>query len=162
MKATTRRQMLASVPAAALSGLPATAGAVANPTAQKRQENAATDDPVFAAIARHRRATQALSALRDPPDALVTQLSRAEVAAFLAWLTTPPTTLAGIVATLDYASRRAYEDRNGSHVYTNLAEAAQYDPDDSDGDPDDVLKAGEQFPAMIAAALRKIAAEKIF
>ena len=46
-------------------------------------------------------------------------------------------------------------------MYTNLAEAAQYDPDDSDGDPDDVLKAGEQFPAMIAAALRQIVAAKL-
>ena len=152
MKATTvsRRQMLASVPAAtaALSSTPAAA-------------RAAINDPVFAVIARHRETVQALTALHEPPEELVTQLSRAEVAAFLAWLTTPPTTLAGVVATLDYASRRAHEDGNGNHVYTNLAEAAQYDPDDSDGDPDDVLKAGEQFPAMIAAALRQIVAAKL-
>jgi hypothetical protein len=162
MKATvSRRQMLATIPAAttALSGFPTTAGAVANATVQKRLANAATDDPVFAAIARHRQATQALSALHEPPEALVTQLLRAEVDAFLAWLTTPPTTLAGVIATLDHASRRAYEDGSGTHVYTNLSEAAQYDP--ADGDPDGALTAGEQFPAMIAAALRKISADKL-
>ena len=154
MKVTTRRQMLASVPAAtaALGGLPATAKGVSNIGAP------AADDPVFAAIARHRQAAQALVALHEPPEALVTRLSRAEVETFLAWLTTPPTTLAGVIATLEHASRRAYEDRN-SHVYTNLAEAAQYDPED--GDPDGALKAGEQFPAMVATALRKIMAAKL-
>jgi hypothetical protein len=30
--------------------------------------------------------------------------------AFLAWLMTPPTTLADVIARLDHASRRAYED----------------------------------------------------
>jgi hypothetical protein len=156
MKATTvsRRQMLASVPAAtaALGGLPATAKGVSI------IDTPAADDPVFAAIERHRQAMQALSVLHEPPEALITQLARAEVEAFLAWLTTPPTTLAGIIATLEHASHRGYEDGSG-HVYTNLAEAAQYDPDDSD--PDGALKAGEQFPAMVAAALRQIVAGKL-
>jgi hypothetical protein len=138
-----RRHVLASVPAvtAALSGPPASAAGAAY-------------DPVFAAIEKHRQAAQAISKAHEPSDALVTQLSGAEVEAFLAWLTTPPTTLAGVIATLEHASRRAYAEGNGSHVYTNLAESALYDPDD--GDPDDILKAGEQFPAMVAAALRKI------
>jgi hypothetical protein len=150
MKATvSRRQMLASVPAAtaALSGLLASAAG-------------ATTDPVLAAIEKHRQAIQALSALHEPPEALVTQLARAEVDAFLAWLTTPPVTLAGVIATLEYASHQPYvsDHHPDDHVYTNLAEAAQYDP--GDGDPDGILKAGEQFPAMIAAALRKMAAKK--
>jgi hypothetical protein len=51
--------------------------------------------------------------------------------AFLAWLTTPPTTMAGAIATLEHASRHAYE------------------------------AAGEAFPAMIAQALRKIATDKL-
>jgi hypothetical protein len=75
------------------------------------------------------------------------------VDAFLAWLTTPPTTLAGVLATLDHAARRAHEDGNRSHVYTNLAKASQYDlmakfPQ--------CPEAAEQFPAMIATALHKI------
>jgi hypothetical protein len=51
------------------------------------------------------------------------------------------------------------EDGNGSHVYANLAESAQYD---SDGQQDarDILKAADRFPAMIAAALRKVGAKK--
>jgi hypothetical protein len=170
MKATTvsRRQMLASVPAAtAALGLPAAAGANAPPVQKEalqdngdygpRGANAPigiADDPVFAAIERHRQATQALSAQHEPSDALVTQLSRAEVGAFLAWLTTPPATLAGVIATLEYASHRRVSDSPDDHVYANLAEAAQYIP--GEDDPDDILKAGERFPAMVAAALRKI------
>jgi hypothetical protein len=58
MKATTvsRRQMLASFQP--LHSAPFLAGA---------------DDPVFAAIERHREAVQALAALHEPPDALVPQ-----------------------------------------------------------------------------------------
>jgi hypothetical protein len=59
-----------------------------------------TDDPVFAAIERHHQAAQALSAVHKPPDALLEHLSAAEEDAFFAWLTTPPTTMAGVIATL--------------------------------------------------------------
>jgi hypothetical protein len=45
---------------------------------------------------------------------------------------------------------RVREDDNGSHVYANLAEAAQYGAD-GDADSHDILRAGEAFPAMIAA-----------
>jgi hypothetical protein len=48
--------------------------------------------------------------------------------------TTPPTTLAGVIATLNHASRRSDEDGNGDHAYTNLAEGAQYVPSNDDGD----------------------------
>jgi hypothetical protein len=112
-----------------------------------------TDDPVFAAIERHHQAAQALSAAHEPPDALLEQLSAAEEDAFVAWLTTPPTTMAGVIATLTYASRRACE----AAAYANLAESAQYCPGDGEDHPSDILTAGEQFPAMIAAALCKIA-----
>jgi hypothetical protein len=130
-----------------MSGLPASA------------EGARADDPVFAAIERHREAAQAVAAAHEPPEAILDELSRTEENALLAWLTTQPTTLAGVIATLEYASHQPYvSDYPNNHVYTNLAEAAQYDP--GNGDPDGILKAGEQFPAMIATALRQILAEK--
>jgi hypothetical protein len=110
------------------------------------------DDPMFAAIERHRTAMQALAAAHEPPDALIEQLSGAEQDALLAWLTTPPTTMAGVVASLAYASYRPPDNE-----YANLAESAQYCRGDGDSDPNDILTAGEQFPAMIAAVLRKIA-----
>jgi hypothetical protein len=122
-------------------------------------EGAPAGDPTFAAIERHREAAQALSAAHDPPEALLDELSRTEENALLAWLTTPPTTLAGVIATLEYASHRPYvSDYPNDHVYTNLAESAQYDPGSGNGH--NVLAAGEQFPAMIATALSQILAEK--
>jgi hypothetical protein len=111
-----------------------------------------TDDPVFAAIERHRQVARTLSATHEPPDEILEQLSAAEEDAFLAWLTTPPTTMAGVIATLEYASRRACE----AAPYANLAESAQYCRGDGEDDPSDILTAGEQFPQMIAEALQKI------
>jgi hypothetical protein len=142
-----RRLLLAIVPAAAVTS---TAAPAAN---EKRVCYLPTDNPVFAAIARDRGAVHGLSAAHEPSDALLAQLSRAETDAFLAWLTTPPTTRAGVIAILEHASRRAREEGNGSHVYTSLAESALYDPG---GDPDDILTTGEQSPAMVAAALRPL------
>jgi hypothetical protein len=142
MKATTvsYRTLMAGIPAAAR------ANAAPGP-------HSATTDPVFAAIARHREAVQALTTAHEPPDELVTQLLRAEVDAFLAWLATPPTTLAGALATLEYASHRpSVWDYPDDHVYTGPAKAAQYD---------DILEACEQFPAVIAATLRQMVAEKL-
>jgi hypothetical protein len=111
-------------------------------------------DPVLVAIERHRKAAQALSAAHEPSDALLNQLCGAEQDAFLVWLTTPLSTIAGIIATLEHAAVK-YSD--GFDNYANLAESAQYCRGDGDSDPDDVVTAGERFPAMIATALRKIA-----
>jgi hypothetical protein len=112
------------------------------------------DDPVFTAIERHRKAMQALAAAHEPPDALIDQLSSTEQDAFLAWLTTPPTTMASVIATLTYASRRACE----AAAYANLAESAQYSPGDGEDDPSDILTAGEAFPPMIPTAVRELCA----
>jgi hypothetical protein len=146
MKATTvsRRQMLATMPAAAAT---MTGGAAA--------AGASADDPVFAAIERHRQVIQArlLALHTDQPDEISNQLLTAEGNAFLAWLTTPPTTMTGVIATLDHASHRPSDNvLPGDYTYAHLAESAQYFGN--------IRKAGEQFPAMIAAALRQIAAEK--
>jgi hypothetical protein len=124
-----RRQMPASVATiSALGELPAVAEA--------------SDDPVFAAIERHRQAKLALLTARG--DA-VEQLLEAKYDALLAWLQTPPTTLAGVIATLEHATVK-HDD--GFYEYTHLGESAQYSGD--------VRKAGEEFPAMLALALRQI------
>jgi hypothetical protein len=59
-------------------------------------------------------------------------------------LTTPPTTMAGVIATLEHASRRVNDPD-----YANLAESAQC--------LGDALTDGEAYPQMIADAPRKIA-----
>jgi hypothetical protein len=118
--------------AGAFSGLPtAPAGASA-------------DDPAIAAIERHRAAMQVL--LAEDDEALGTQLVGVEQDACIAWLTTPPTTMAGVIATLEHATTR-------DHEYTILLESAHYHGER--------LDAAEQFPAMIAAALRQIVADKL-
>jgi hypothetical protein len=123
MKATTvwRCQMLAND-----RGLPVALGAP-------------PDDLAIAAVERHRAAMQAW--LAEDDEALSTQLLDAEQDACIAWLTTPPTTMAGVIATLEHAGMRDYE-------HTILLESAHYHGER--------LDAAEQFPAMIAAALRKI------
>jgi hypothetical protein len=64
-------------------------------------------------------------------------------------LTTAPTTLAGAIATLEHASQRPYTSAYADdHAYANLLEAAEH--------LDDTREVGEQFPQMVATALRKI------
>jgi hypothetical protein len=46
------------------------------------------------------------------------------------------------------------------YTHANLAESAQYDSH-GDGDARDMPKAGEPFPAMVAAALWQIVTEKL-
>jgi hypothetical protein len=104
-------------------------------------------DPVFAAIEQHRQAVQARISETDDDNS--EQLLEAENEAFITWLTTVPTTMAGAIATLKHASRRPYKDAD----YANLAKSAQYSH--GRGSPCD---AGEQFPAMIATALHQIMA----
>jgi hypothetical protein len=61
-------------------------------------------------------------------DKISNQLLAVERDAWLAWLTTPPTTLAGVIATLEHASRRPYPqnpDYPHDHICTNLAEFGQ-------------------------------------
>jgi hypothetical protein len=138
-----RRQMLVSIPATAMASAPTLAnGSISIHVA---------DDPVFAAIEKHRRAVETWRAApgeTHEDDKISNQLLAVERDAWCTWLTTPPTTLAGIVATLEHASHRPYPpdpDYPDEHVYTNLAETGEYVPGD-------VL----EFPTMIAAALRKL------
>jgi hypothetical protein len=137
-----RRRMLTAMPAAVVI----TGGAaVAEP------------DPVFAAIERHRRATQAWQRHNDSyPEVvdlsvrhtkaeierettIVDELLKEESDARLAWATTRPTTMAGIMASLEYASMDGVYGMDTTPLFEG---------------------GSEQFPAMIAAALRQIMAEK--
>ena len=149
MTTVSRRQALVSLPAAAAALTPGTANALG-----ELPRASADDDPVFGAIARCATALAAWerslmgedwerSLMGDPGPML--QLLDASEDAIVAWLTTTPTTMAGVVATLAYASERDGErdDERGL-----LLESANY--------PGERLGAAAQFPAMIAAALRRI------
>jgi hypothetical protein len=130
MKATvSRRQMLASVPAAAMMPVAAQANGC-------QGTHSATTDPGIAAIEKHR---QALRAWQTAPgdtheaDKISNQLLAVERDAWREWLTTPSTTMAGVIATLEHASRRPYtqnSDYPDDHVYTNLIETGEYPPGD--------------------------------
>jgi hypothetical protein len=134
-----RCQLLAGLPAAGME--PATALAEEHePTDAPAR---AADDPVFAAIERCRAAMEEWErSLTGDDEALSVQVLLAADNALLTWLTTAPTTMAGAIATLEYAATRDCE-------CTILLESAHY--------YGERLAAAEQFPAMIAAALRKIA-----
>lgn len=142
-----RRQALASIPAVTMTS--------AWHDATSAQ---ATDDPVFAAIERHRQAAQAWRAAVDAASA--DGYDRAAEAArdaaydhvgdaFDDWVTTRPTTMAGVIATLEYAaSPSPLDDDRTVLTYWVLP---------LDGRPD---FEPEKFPAMIAAALRQLAPDK--
>jgi hypothetical protein len=146
MKTTiSRRQALASIPAVALTP------AAASHDGTSAQ---AADDPVFAAIERHRQAAQAwrtasAAASADGYDRAAEAARDAAYDragdAFENWVTTQPTTMAGVLATLDYAaSPSPLDDDRTVLTYGDL-------PLDrcSDFEP-------AKFLAMIAAALRRL------
>lgn len=85
----------------------------AKATTVSRQESA--DDPVFAAIEKHRLALHAWQASMGgetrEDDEITQQLLHVERDAWRAWLTTQPTTPAGMIATLEYAGARPYSAR---------------------------------------------------
>jgi hypothetical protein len=111
------------------------------------------DDPVFAAIERHRQATQAIEQYNEASpkvvdfsvrhtkaeiereDAIVAALVEEEEHAGFTWLTTPPTTVAGILASLEYAGLE------GVSLF------------EDGGTPKSAVC---QFPRMIAEALRRL------
>jgi hypothetical protein len=65
--------------------------------------------------------------------------------ALVTWPTTAPTTMAGVLATLEHASRRPCVDIEcAPDDLTNLVESVH--------SSNDVLEAGERFPEMIVAA----------
>jgi hypothetical protein len=130
--ALSRRLRLASQPIAAMT--PAAAPA-------------ATEDPVFAAIARHREAERAFSSvLRDDAcgEAAIAALDRAHDA-LVDWLTTSPTTMVGVLATLDYAASPLGGEPGGRTVLSDVWDSLER-----------LERPARQFPALVAAALRKM------
>jgi hypothetical protein len=113
---------------------------------------------VFAAIERHRRATQAWQQYNDSEpeivdlsvrhtkaelereNAVTEELLEEEGDARIAWAETQPTTMAGIIASLEYASMEGVYGMETTPLFEG---------------------GGEQFPAMIAEALRQFMAEKL-
>jgi hypothetical protein len=170
----TRRKLLASsMPAAAA----ATALAPAAATALCRLP-ADTDDRVFAAIEAHRGAVRELSAAyeaqsdveeaipdehpywsdhSEPPE-LIAANSRVDDAgthhkdALFDFLTTPPVTLAGAVAALDYAASPMFPDEKGANKKQTIQLQGSLSRHS------ELIEASAQFPAMIAASLHKLLA----
>jgi hypothetical protein len=108
---------------------------------------AATEDPVFAAITQHREAERAFSAaLRDNAydGAAVAALGRAHDA-LVDWLTTSPTTMAGVLATLDYAASPLSGEPSDRTVLSDVWDSVER-----------LERPARQFPALVAAALRKL------
>jgi hypothetical protein len=166
MKAATvsSRAMMAGIPAAPMKPAAAQANVA-------YAQHLASDDPVFAAIERHRKVIQVKQrydketkerhrsrrmtrAEIERDDAIIAQLLEAEGKALFVWVTTQPTTMAGVLATLEHAVVKN-GDPNDPHYRrsedpTNLFEGAE-----------GAHEAFEQFPTMIAAALRQIMADKM-
>jgi hypothetical protein len=118
-----------------------------------------TVDPIFAVIAEHRAAQEEVMAsckangldVEADPNKVraMDRASKAELPLFI----TKPTTVAGVVALLDYVGSdlhkaNAEHDMNG-RVLTVLAFA--------EGWPSKTAEAAYRFPRHVAAALRKIA-----
>jgi hypothetical protein len=77
----------------------------------------------------------------------------AEDTALFAFLTTEPTTIAGVLAALDHASSPQYPDEKLIEKFPAPVLFAATCTQDAE-----MVGAGAKFPAMIAAALRKLLA----
>jgi hypothetical protein len=85
------------------------------------------EDPIFALIEYHKLANAALEAVykayaaadnTDPPDELEEQHHRIANIALARVLNTPPTTLAGVAAVLDYVGAESVEDGESVLTYS--------------------------------------------
>jgi hypothetical protein len=140
-----RRRLLADVPAVAAVGVPSVATALGG--------LATGDDPVFAAIEAHRATIRAFTAAFPPgywntPEYIAAEpeienANELDEDAEAAFLTTQPTTLAGILASLEHAA----EDTGGDGTILDSASRCNRE---------DVSDAAEAYLAMIAAAMRKL------
>jgi hypothetical protein len=176
---TTRRRLLASMPAAAAAMAPAGAGALCGLPA-------VGDDPIFAVIAEHREAMRGESAayraqshaeetipleLRswsymagdegppegctDPPEWIESEMRVVKACnrardAELAVLATPPTTLAGIAALLDHVSLPSFPDEKNWEGNPTILENAGLCY------REDIQDAAADFLPMIADTLREM------
>jgi hypothetical protein len=126
---------------------------------------AAPDDPIFAAIERHRWAsadyvasTTCMNALEERSaewkhaNAENCRDAAAETAAFTALLTTAPTTLAGVAAVLEYANSKEWPDDHSGAGRRNTIIEGGYNRGDH------ALEATQTFLTMIARTQRKLLA----
>jgi hypothetical protein len=98
-------------------------------------------------VRRHRETERAFSAA--PSDsaydgAAVAALNRAHDA-LVDWLTTSPTTMAGVLATLDYAASPLGGEPGDRTVLSDVWDSVER-----------LERPARQFPALVAAALRKL------
>jgi hypothetical protein len=155
---TSRRSLLASVPAVALAATPAMAtllgGLPASPS----------NDPIFAIIAEHRRVMRAwmdaftledMSELGSPEERaardLGTELCHRQQDMVRAVLTVQPTTIAGVAALLEHVGQDEdldMCDRNGDARQTILGQWGDQKPEKR--------QIALDFPLRLAAALRSI------
>ncbi len=153
-----RRALLAGAPAVAAATL--AGGTVINALAIAEAKAAAVD-PIFAVIAEHRAAQEDVDASCNATDLDIEEdpnkqraMDRAS-GAELPLFTTAPTTIAGVVALLEYMGSDVHEtngevDDNG-RCPTVLSYAQGWNNDER-------AEAAYRFPLHVAAALRLIAA----
>jgi hypothetical protein len=130
-------------------------------------------DPVFVTIETHRQAMRNSAAANaaaealagsdgegeDSPECIAANTRRyeaweAEDAALIEFLTTEPTTIAGILAALDHASSPQNPDERRIERFAAPVLFAATCTQDME-----LVAAGAKFPAMIAASLRKLQVE---
>jgi hypothetical protein len=156
MNATSRRALLARAPVAAAAAL--AGGTVSNAVAIGMTK-AAEIDPIFAVIAEHRDAQEALhvackaNGLDMEECPIKTAAENRAGDAELPLFTTAPTTVAGAAALLAYVGSDAHEmnqgpDDNG-RPYTVLSYAAGWGADDR-------IDAVRRFPLHVGVALRNM------
>jgi hypothetical protein len=112
----------------ALTAIATLAGAAAVVTPVGAAQAVTQEDPIFALIKYHKLANAAVEAVykayaaadnTDPPDELGEQHHQIETIALAKVLSTPPTTLAGVAAVLDYVGIESVEE--GETVLTYSA-----------------------------------------
>jgi hypothetical protein len=158
-----RRALLAGAPAVAAAAL--AAGGAVNILAMGTARPSSVD-PIFALIEQHREAILAFGPAIDEGDTMmlaanwtsaerdvfVKAASRRELEALKVVLTTPPTTLAGVVALLEHLGQPEwFED-------TDLGENPEWESLLSGARDSPGCDEARQFPLMLAAAIRSLIA----
>jgi hypothetical protein len=171
-----RRRLLASVPAVAAGAVPAAATALGGLATNADPVFAAIEthrEAVRELAASYEAQSDVEEAIPDghphwssrageerhlePPE-LIAANARVDAAgdrhadALFHFLTTPPVTMAGAIAALDYGASPMFPDQKGA----NNKQTIQLDGSMSGND--ELIEASAQFPAMIAEAVRNLLA----
>jgi hypothetical protein len=135
---------------AALAGLAGTMAVPAAAGTLGASRPDASPDPIFAAIAEHRKAIAAYEVQFEVDEDNTKPALNDQWAAMWEMLETEPTTLLGIVALLDHLSERVYSDDPDWSVFSYALEGL-----DPEGD---ARWEALRLPATIAATLRRLIA----